>query len=379
MNSIIHKFLLPKQFLFLLFAFLILLTAGCSSQTGGSLDSDVPNITDSSSENESGEDSNLPEPDEGPRNPLTGLPCDETLLLQRPVSVMLNNISAALPQVGIAKADVIYECEVEGGLTRLLALYSEGPSVDVIGSVRSSREYYLDFAANHDAIYVHAGGSSEAYTQLQSRQVDNIDGVNGGAVTQYFYRDPERLKTMRYEHTLMIKGESIAEAIAYKKIRTQIDDGFESPLHFISADNTVTLDKGGEATEITTTYSASQSAIFAYDAQEKKYLRSQNGKPHVDGATGEQLAFDNVIILFCPFTYTADSYNHITIDTTGNGTGYLITRGKYLPILWEKSDMDSPIALSYEDGAQVYLNVGKTFISVMDTADKKTVTFIKDT
>lgn len=364
----------PVAFLLML---ILILFAGCTSQTGGN-----PIDTDSESSNTapvtaSGDDTDSTE-EAGPRNPLTGLPCDEALLSKRPISVMLNNISAALPQVGIAKADVIYECEVEGGLTRLLALYSEGTSVDVIGSVRSSREYYLDFAANHDAIYVHAGGSSEAYTQLQSRLVDNIDGVNGGAVTQYFYRDPERLKTMRYEHTLMIKGESIAEAITFKKIRTQIKENFKNPMQFASLGSKITLDKGNEATEISTVYSASQFAAFTYDVQMEKYLRTQNGKPHVDGATGEQLSFDNVIILFCPYTYTADAYHHITVDTTGNGTGYFITKGKYLPIQWSKPDMDSAISFSYEDGSSVILNTGKTFISIMDSADKKTVTFTKD-
>ena len=111
-------------------------------------------------------------------NPLTGLPSDEDLSSKRPVAIMINNLRASLPQVGISNADILYECLVEGGTTRLMAVVMNYEELGVIGSVRSSREYYLDFAANHDAIYVHAGGSTEAYSQIRSRGVNNLDGVN---------------------------------------------------------------------------------------------------------------------------------------------------------------------------------------------------------
>ena len=60
----------------------------------------------------------------------------------------------------------MYECIVEGGYTRLMMLAMDYENLPVVGSVRSSREYYLDFAANHDAIYIHAGGSEQAYTEI---------------------------------------------------------------------------------------------------------------------------------------------------------------------------------------------------------------------
>ena len=76
---------------------------------------------------------------EGPWNPLTGMPISEEWVDRRPVAIMLNNLKAALPQLGQSKADIIYECLAEGGITRMLGVYQSVEGVGTIGSVRSSR------------------------------------------------------------------------------------------------------------------------------------------------------------------------------------------------------------------------------------------------
>ena len=114
---------------------------------------------------------------------------------------MINNIEVATPQEGVSYADIMYECVVEGWQTRLMMVVSEYESLPVVGSVRSSREYYLDFAANHDAIYIHAGGSQQAYAEIKQRKVDNLDGVNM-YIPNMFYRDSWRQQNMGYEHSL---------------------------------------------------------------------------------------------------------------------------------------------------------------------------------
>lgn len=304
---------------------------------------------------------------------LSGLPCTEAQSTVRPVGIMINNIAAALPQIGISKADIIYECEVEGGLTRLFALFSDWADIDsAIGSVRSAREYFIDFAANHDAIFVHAGGSEEAYSQLQSRKTDHIDGVNGNA-TGYFYRDPDRLATMSYEHTLVITGKSIAKAAAFKGYRTTLDTAYQSPFRFAGVGEVITPDEGA-ATHVTTPYNSYQYADFTYDTASAKYLRSQRGEKQLDGDTGAQLSFDNVIVLFCPYAYTGDDKGHITVDTVGSGSGYYITRGHYETVQWSKTGADAPMTLTGADGQQLIINSGKTFISVMNSTRVSAVT-----
>ena len=109
-----------------------------------------------------------PEPEPEPYvpsgiNPLTGEPMESRYENNRPVAVMLNNLKAAQPQLGISQADIIYEVPAEGGITRMLAVYQEPGSLGLVGSVRSARQYYWEIAQGHDAVYIHAGASPEFY------------------------------------------------------------------------------------------------------------------------------------------------------------------------------------------------------------------------
>ena len=98
---------------------------------------------------------------------LTGLPVDEPSAL-RPYACMINNIIYAQPQVGTSKAAWIYEVEAEGGITRMIAVFSDMDDIPNMGSIRSVRPYYLSIARSYDAILVHAGGSEAAYSDLAS-------------------------------------------------------------------------------------------------------------------------------------------------------------------------------------------------------------------
>ena len=127
---------------------------------------------------------------------------DNDISQKRPYVVMINNIKVATPQSGISKADIIFETLAEGGLTRLMAVYQDIENIGIVGSVRSARPYFIDIAMGLDAIFVHAGGSDDAYITIKDRDVDNIDGVHGSGET--FFRDQWRQKNMGYEHSLML-------------------------------------------------------------------------------------------------------------------------------------------------------------------------------
>ena len=307
-------------------------------------------------------------------NPLTGETCSEELANRRPVGIMINNIHQSLPQQNIAAADIVYECQVEGGLTRLLAIYNDYADLVAIGSVRSSREYFIDFAANHDAIYVHAGGSDTAYWNLKARGINNLDAVNGGYASLYFYRDPYRRETlgMSLEHTLVIDGSALNEAIAYKQYRNTLSESFVNPFRFAGSGQTLVLKDGDPVSSFRVVF-GSVWASFSYDPASLKYLRFQNGEPHVDGVTEEQLSFSNVLVLFCTYTYTYDDKNHIYVTDTGEGDGWYMTGGKAVPIKWRKESPDEPFALTLENGRPLYLNRGKTFVEVVSGSEKLTV------
>ena len=68
------------------------------------------------------------------RSYLTGKLVPESIGRTKAISVMLNNIQAALPQSGIANAEVVYEAPVEGGITRLMGIFEDYQDVDRVGA-----------------------------------------------------------------------------------------------------------------------------------------------------------------------------------------------------------------------------------------------------
>ena len=83
---------------------------------------------------------------------LTGEYVPEAIGRRRPVAVMINNVQAACPQAGIANAGVMYEAPVEGGITRMMAIFEDYDNLEKIGPVRSCRDYYIFYASGFDAI-----------------------------------------------------------------------------------------------------------------------------------------------------------------------------------------------------------------------------------
>ena len=114
----------------------------------------------------------------GPINPLTGEKVSEDKSDLRPYCVMINNHPDARPCVGLSQASIIYEALAEGGITRMMAVFNNVDGITV-GSLRSARPYYISMAQAYDAIYIHAGGSEQAYSDIKSLGIDNIDGVRG--------------------------------------------------------------------------------------------------------------------------------------------------------------------------------------------------------
>ena len=94
----------------------------------------------------------------------------------RPFAVMIDNHSDAWPQVGLQKAYMIYEIIVEGGETRLMALF-KGANVEQIGPVRSARHYFIDYAMENDAIYAHFGQSPQAESDIKKYNINDINGI----------------------------------------------------------------------------------------------------------------------------------------------------------------------------------------------------------
>lgn len=312
-----------------------------------------------------------PTPD-GTINPLSGLRLEgEIDATARPAAVMINNIKQALPQYGTGAADIVYEVVAEGGITRLVAVYQDVSQAGTIGSIRSTRAYYLDIAGGHDAILFHAGGSEEAYRMIKSRSMDVVDNVRqGGKPGTTFYIDNARKKQNGYEHSTMTTGERIADYLERTSYRTRHEDGYELGLKFEDGYTPT----GEDATSARVVFSSYKKAEIEYDASSGRYLVKQYGKAHVDADTGEQLGFENVIVLYTDISMIAgDTAGRMKVELVGGGNGVLICGGKSVPIEWKKDAWDEPFRYLDASGETQTLRSGKTYVCIVNGEDRLTI------
>lgn len=302
-----------------------------------------------------------PTPEQTPSgiNPLTGMPIEPEYINDRPLAIMLNNLKAAQPQYSTSQADIIYEVPAEGMVTRMIALYQH-PVAETIGSIRSTRSYYVDIAQGHDAILVHAGASPQAYALMKSRKTNHIDGVLYDG--KYFWRDKQRIKNAGYEHSLFTSADLINQIVDKLNMRRTHKDGFAVPLEFTD-DGTPYA--GETAGLISIKYpSGYKKGTFEYDPQSKKYKISQYGKDYVDGATGIQVESVNVLFLKASMNViSGDDAGRIAVKLT-NGVGYYANGGKYIPIKWTKASNDSSFAYETLDGQTLKLGRGNSYVCV---------------
>ncbi len=309
-----------------------------------------------------------PEPEPEPyvpagTNPLTGEPMEPEYENNRPVAVMLNNLKAAQPQLGVSQADIIYEVPAEGGITRMLGVYQSLEGVGNLGSVRSARSYYLELALGLDALYVHAGGSPGAYRDIPAWGVDNMDGVRGDEDAEIFWRDQERRKTKGYEHSLLTSGEKIQAYLDTGRLRTEHREGYVYPQAFVP-DGTPA--GGSPAEHVAVRFSAYKTGTFDYNAESGKYLAGQYGKEYVDGDTGEQVAVTNLLVLETGISViSGDAEGRLNVRLTGEGTGTFFCGGKSVPILWSKADRSSPFVYTLEDGKLLALGQGNSYVCII--------------
>ncbi|MET0015791.1 DUF3048 domain-containing protein [Oscillibacter sp.] len=300
-------------------------------------------------------------------NPLTGLPMEPEYENLRPVAVMLNNLKAAQPQLGTSLADIIYEVPAEGGITRMMALYQtlEGESVGTLGSIRSSRPYYIELALGHDALYVHAGGSPDAYSDIAAWGVDNMDGVNGGSDAKIFWRDADRRKTMGYEHSMLTSGENILGYLTAGHFRTEHKSNYIYGQKFVEDG---TPPNGETAEHVSVKFSQYKTGTFDYDAASGKYLVGQYGKEYVDGNTGEQVGITNLLVLETDISViSGDTYGRLTVKTIGKGDGAYFCGGKSIPIHWSRLGRNSPFVYTTMGNIPLNLGQGNSYVCIISS------------
>lgn len=279
----------------------------------------------------------------------------------RPYAIVINNSTVAVKvQTGLQQAYIVYEFPVEGGLTRLMALYKDVPDF-TIGTIRSSRHNFLDYAMEHDAIFIHYGWSHYAEDDERELRYDYINGTLGGG--PFWRENPASLAT---EHTAYTSIGKIKEYVKNKEIRSTTDQGLVLNYDINGVDLSK---KDGNilANNIAIPSNGSINTTYEYDKENKNYKRFVNGNANIDYYTKEQFTAKNIIVQKINTKMASDNY-YWDLETVGSGTGYYITEGYAVPITWSKENREAKTKYRYVDGTEIQLNDGNTYIQLQSTS-----------
>ena len=276
----------------------------------------------------------------------------------RPIAVMIDNHNGAWPQAGLNDAYMVYEIIVEGGETRLMALF-KGVDLEKIGPVRSARHYFLDYAMENDAIYAHYGWSPQAQSDITKFGINNINGITESTKTFW------RVKDKNAPHNAVTSTEALLAAAERKEYRTTSDK--ESVLNYVADE--VNLEDGQGAVTVTIPHSTLQTVRYEYDEETKTYTRYARNKLQTDWTTKENVTTKNIIIVFAD-NYTlddAENKGRQGLKNIGTFDGYYITNGKAIKIKCTKSDRDEQTVYKDLSGNEIKVNDGNTFVNICPT------------
>lgn len=281
----------------------------------------------------------------------------------RPIAVMIDNHKDAMPQANISKAYAVYEVIVEGGETRLMALY-KGQDLEKVGPIRSSRHYFLDYALENDAIYVHFGFSPQAKNDIAKLGVNNINGIYESE------KDFWRVKDKYAPHNAVTNTEKILALANKKGYRVTSDK--ESVLNYVGEE--FELESNIIANTVTIPYSTSNTVKYEYDEETKTYVRYSRGKKQVDWDTNKTVTTKNIIITFAKNNTLNDGENkdRQTLDNVKTLNGYYITNGKAIKITCEKTSRAGQTVYKDLNGKEIEVNDGNTFFQICPIDSKVT-------
>ncbi|MGN0494003.1 MAG: DUF3048 domain-containing protein [Acutalibacteraceae bacterium] len=289
------------------------------------------------------------------KNPLTGiseLTADKAD--DRPIAIMINNISTAQPvQTGLNKADIIFETEVEGGITRLMAVFQDVNKAEKIGTIRSARYPYVDLALGLNAIYLHRG-QDEKYCAPHLKDIDDIDISE----SNYGVRISNGLAS---EHTLYTYGDKLWNGLVKDGVKTERGSS-EAWMSFADEDAPVAFENS--AASVSVPFSASYKTVMKYDSATGRYTRYFGNNIRKDYVTGEAVTVKNVFVLLTSIRNYSDGYHRqVALES---GDGYYCVNGTYTAIKWSKGAAKNGFKFTKADGTELTVNPGNSWVCIAD-------------
>lgn len=315
-------------------------------------------------------------------SPTTGMPGNTTY---KPIIVQMDNADAARPQTGISYADIVYETDVDGSDTRLTALFndaingSEAPEELIVGAVRSSRYYHQWIQQEWDALYVHMGGPDET-----TKDETDIWGSSSEHIRQRINGAGKHASNNELLFALK-KGQSAAnfagiDLMKALDVYNYTPKALQSFMYYPVKDYA----DQPEIKEIGMDFFGNKKtpfALYEYDKEKDKLLRSTRGKEHTDTATGDQLAVQNVVIQFVNDKAANDGgdSDRRIVDVKGSGDALFVIHGKLMKGTWERPTYDSATTYLLESGDELTFAPGNTWITMLPEGKNVEVTYADGT
>ena len=310
------------------------------------------------------------------RSRLTNEWVAEDVAKTRPIAVMIPNSKTA-SQYGISDASVLYECNVEGSMTRLMGVFEDWSNIEKLGNIRSCRDYYVYWAFEWDAIYIHYGGPFYIDDIIGRSDTQNINCIEYGNAT---YRDTAKNST----DNAFTSTDRIQSAVSHYGYPLEYRDGYADEQHYMFASDKSpnTLEEYSDAITagkvdmspaypVTNCYFEYNEATGLYDRYQ--HLSGDSNGPHIDLANNKQLSFKNLLVQNTYFE-VRDQKGYLSFqchDTTRDG--WFFTNGKGIHVTWEKTT-DYGATRYYDDnGNEIKLNTGKTMVCILEDGDTFTV------
>lgn len=317
-------------------------------------------------------------------NPLTGKPyqSDEALNRRNLIVKISNYPPVVRPQTNVNLADVVYELEAEGGVTRFAAIFREN-APELVGSVRSARLVDLELIQMYDALLAYSGTSEPIQNLILSCECvfQTFSPLKGDNEESGFQRIPR--EGVDFEHTLFLDTTLLYEKATARNVNT--------PRRARGFAFSETPDAGGiPANDIFIDWFGQTDARWQYDSTTGRYLRWTDSVPHLDAATGEQLWADNLVIIEVPHNRRPDifpegaNYESLEIALFEQARlpedqqflrGIVVRDGQAYQGYWRRANGDSGSALQliYGSGQSIMMKPGRTWVSVVRSTNDASI------
>ena len=298
------------------------------------------------------------EPSATPANvvrwPLTSKIAPDGVSNRPALLVKIDNVGAALPQQGVNRADIVIEEPVEGGLTRLVAVFqSKNPGV--VGPVRSARPVDAQLTRLFgSSVLVFSGASDQEIEPVKADSHATLIVNDWGNAPDVFHRDPQRSG----DHSLMADTD-LAWSWA-------LDHGATAAPPQAGIDFTDGNQLANPAARVTLDF-YDTTAGWRYESG--KYLRSQNGNPDRTSDSG-RITADTVIITRVA-THSDPKFHDVLghptpiIDFVTGGQAWVLRDGKVTPGRWSRANIDAPLKLTDANGNVIGAKPGRTWIELL--------------